>query len=479
MVEKKEFVVLFRKIEIDKTIEEFIPIQVIEGKYNKKEEWFEDDKKVRYLHIDMKLPNNVVGYGGRTTIEIMKDSLSTSSIEKIKEEMLKYAKKFTYRRDFSQNECIIATDKSNGNQYLFEDVDNVNEQQQEEKEADTDIKLLLTPYEIENKIKTTIKGQDEAIRKIATCIWSTFTDRSLTKKQMLLIGPTGVGKTAIFKKLQKILNIPVIIFSVPGLSQAGYVGRSTDEILKQIYYECDEDPIKMKNCIVILDEIDKISFNKGTNTSDAGNIGVQNELLKIVEGCKRFVDIENGMDTFEIDTSNILFVSSGAFQELYEPKKNQMGFFGNNQQIDKEKEAITTEKLVNYGLKRELVGRFPIKIELNSLTKEVYKEIIISSDESELMSHIRFLASMGIIINNIDEIIDIIIEDAITKGIGARGLVETISNLLLEVIYEVANNPGKYEKVTIGKNILKDPYDFKLVEKQIKKRVKINQVKKG
>ena len=102
-----------------------------------------------------------------------------------------------------------------------------------------------TPKEICDLVKKTIKGQDEAIKTIVTCLWATINGRNqtkpLSKKQMVVIGPTGVGKTAIFKKLQQILDIPVVIFSVPGLSQAGYVGRSTDEILKQVYFETGEN----------------------------------------------------------------------------------------------------------------------------------------------------------------------------------------------------------------------------------------------
>ena len=474
MVDKKEFVVLFRKIEISESIEEFIPISVIEGKYDVNNDYFEDDQNIKYQHIDLRLPSNVIGYGGRTTIEIMKDSLSESSIEKLKEEILDYAKKFTYKRDFDINEYIVAKDKENGNEYLFEDIDNIESNLKKEdtnEETTNNIKITLTPNEIEEQIKTTIKGQDEAIRKIVTCIWTTFNDRSLTKKQILLIGPTGVGKTAIFKKLQKILNIPVIIFSVPGLSQAGYVGRSTDDILTQIYYECEEDKDKAENCIVILDEIDKIAYNDASK-GDISTSGVQNEILKIVEGCKRFVDIDGGMDTFEIDTSKILFVGAGAFQELFEKEKQPLGFTNESTKENNKTKQITTEKLVEYGLKRELIGRFPIKVTLNSLTKDIFKEIIVESDESEFLSHVKFLESCGVTIANKEEIIEIIAEDAISKTIGARGLVETISNMLLEIIYDVANNPNKYQEVIIGKNILKNPKDYQLIQKQVKKRVK-------
>lgn len=248
------------------------------------------------------------------------------------------------------------------------------------------------------------------------------------------------------------------------------MGRSTDEILKQIYYECDEDIDKAQNSIVVLDEIDKIAFNKENASGDISTIGVQNELLKIIEGCKRIIEIDDGMDDFSIDTSNIIFIGSGAFQELYEHKKQTIGFSRDKDTKTEEKKKITNEDLVAYGLKKELVGRLPIKVELNALTREIMREIILESDESELLAHVEFLNSLGVTVVNLEDIIELIIDDAMKKEIGARGLVETISKLFLKIIYEVANNPRKYSEVKIGLDILNNPLDFELIENNSKKR---------
>lgn len=314
MVEKIELAIVFISRHPSDEITEFTPVRVIVGTYDKENNWFNDTTDgVTYLHIDIPSPTNV-GYACRTTIEVMKDSLSEQSIEQIKQEMLDYAKKFTYTRDRSRNDCIVAQNKENGDQTLFQDVDNLPEYIPEKKGSlntgDNEI-LLMTPKEIEEQVKRTIKGQDEAVRKIVTALWITMNFRNMRKKNMLIIGPSGVGKTAIFEKIKKILNVPVVIFPVPGLSQAGYVGRSTDEILKQIYYEADFNLDIAERAIVILDEIDKIAAKgqDGVSTS-----GVQNELLKIIEGCERYVETGNPRDPyFTIDTSQMIFIGAGAF----------------------------------------------------------------------------------------------------------------------------------------------------------------------
>ena len=302
-----------------------------------------------------------------------------------------------------------------------------------------------------------------------TSLWTTIKFNNLAKKNMFVVGPSGVGKTAIFRKLQKILDIPLTIFSVPGLSQAGYEGRSTDEILKQIYFDCDEDEEKTKQAIVILDEIDKIAYSNGKDGT-VSTSGVQNELLKMVEGVKRNVELTEYGDYFDIDTSKIIFIGIGAFSELYEPKKGCIGF--DNTIKEQQKTKIDAEKIMKYGLKKEFVGRFPIIVELNEMDKEILKDIIINSDESELKNTVDALKKLGVTIKNIEDVIDLIAEDALTKEIGARGLITTINNIFSEIFYVIANNPNKYKEVIIGENILKDNQDFKLIAKNIKRKTK-------
>lgn len=476
MVEKKEFVILFIKKKISEAITEFIPHRVVEGIYDKENRWFNDTKDgIPYLHIDI-TPSTTVGYGCRTVIELKKDSISQDGIEILKKELLDYANKFRYERDISKNECIIAINKENGDETLFEDIDNVPDftktNEQNLSNTGFDDILDITPQELEEKIKGTIKGQDKAIRKIVTALWTTLNFRELKKKNMLIIGPTGVGKTAIFEKIKEILNIPVIIFPIPGLSQSGYVGRSVDEILKQVYYETNGDIDTAERAIIILDEIDKIASKSSEGISTTA---VQNELLKIIEGCERYIEPHDPTEpSFTINTEDMIFVGTGAFQELYEKPKPKIGYAEQDEKTEPKK-AIDTDKLINYGIKRELVGRLPIAVELNNLGKEDLKEIIINSDQSELAATVVTLRQLGVEVENLEEVIDIIAEDALNKKIGARGLIFTINNMFQEIFYEIGNNQGTYKTVVIGNNIINDNRDFVLKKTKAKKRKKVKQ----
>ena len=478
MVEKREIVTLFKIERISEDFEQLIPFCIVEGVYDSENYTFTATDGTVYLHIEeTEYPN--FGYANKNLIHNCQDSQSDNvdNIEDIKKKKLENELKYKYIRFISQKEKIYQKSKDAPTSWVMTDPDSRKhkeemEQLKEDAEQSPYEEINLTPKEIVEEVKKTIKGQDYAIQTISTCLWATLKDRKLTKKQMLLIGPTGCGKTAIFKKIQEILDIPVIIFSVPGLSQAGYIGRSTDEILKQVYFECNEDVNEAEKAIVILDEIDKLAYDKDGKSGDISTTGVQNELLKIVEGCKRLVEIDDVIGSFNIDTSNMIFIATGAFQELYEKKKLPIGFSQTETLAPEERHNITTEDLIKYGLKRELIGRFPIKVQLNALTKEIFREIILESDESELLSHVNFLKSLGVSIINLDDIINLIIDDAISKGIGARGLIETISKLFLNIIYEIANNPKKYCEVKIGTDILNNPKDFELIERKTKRRTK-------
>ena len=498
MVEQKELATLFKIKKLDEEYEALIPFAVVEGIYNEENCTFMTQDGVVYPHIEETIYPNI-GYANRTITEI------DSSLEKEEFGSLDFEieRKFNidnvskYLRLIKEpSKIYLKNNLINGLQMLMdEDSKRYKEQQLKNDIPETSNKnkkerniqngyigIDKTPKEICEIVKKTIKGQDEAIKTIVTCLWTTINGRGqnkpLSKKQMILIGPTGVGKTAIFKKLQQILDIPVVIFSVPGLSQAGYAGRSTDEILKQVYFETGQNTDVAEKAIVILDEYDKIAYNGNDKSGDVSTVGVQNELLKMIEGYQRVVEINNGMDAFEIDTSNMIFIATGAFQELFDQKEEKsIGFetTTNKTQNDNKKRNINGNDLVKYGIKKESIGRLPIIVELNQLTKEIFREIIMESDESELLAHVEFLKSLGVEVTNLDEIIEILIDDAINKGIGARGLTATISKLFLDIIYEVANNPGKYKEVYLGQNIINDPSDYQFTENKIIKRtLKLN-----
>lgn len=495
MVEQKELATLFKIKKLDEDYESLIPFAVVEGIYNEENCTFMTPDGVVYPHIEETIYPNI-GYANRTIIEIdislEKNEFGSLDFEFERKLNMDNSKKYL-RLGKEPNKIYIKSNFINGLQIMLDEESKQYKEQQLKNEKITKqnklesslsngyIGIDKTPKEICDLVKKTIKGQDEAIKTIVTSLWTTINGRDqnkpLSKKQMILIGPTGVGKTAIFKKLQQILDIPVVIFSVPGLSQAGYTGRSTDEILKQVYFETEENLDLAEKAIVILDEYDKIAYNGIDKSGDVSTVGVQNELLKMVEGYQRVIELNDKQENFQIDTTNMIFIATGAFQELFDQKEEKsIGFETTNKKtIDNKKKNITGNDLVKYGLKKESIGRFPIIIELNNLTKEIFREIILESDESELLAHVEFLKSLGVEVTNLDEIIEILIDDAINKDIGARGLTATISKIFLEIIYEVANNPGKYKEVHLGKDIINNPNDYQFIENKIIKRtLKLN-----
>ena len=480
----KEFAVLFKRIKKTDTITEFVPYDVVEGEFIPEDNWFMDINEIVYPHIAEPMTSGV-GFAGRLAEEVKLED-ADEFFKNIKEEMLDAANKVIYIRDTSKDNYITIIDKETYESYLMEDDDTETIYRQYEtndfeenynepvilEEPKTYIPdINMTPSELTNEITKTIKGQDEAIKKITTALWTTikFSDIGLTKKNMLIVGPSGVGKTAIFKKISDVLDYPISIFDISGTSQSGYVGRSVDEILTQVYYDNGGNIARAEKSIVILDELDKLAYGT-TNSGDISTSGVQNELLKIIEGCKRTIKV-NQDDEVPIDTSKMIFVGTGAFEELYEEEKKTIGF---GDTVSKRPPVNKTNTLYNYGLKKQLLGRLPNVVVLNNMTKDILKDIILNSNESEFMITLQALKLLGVKVTNPDELVDLIIEDAISKDVGARGLVATINNIFLNIFYEVANNKDKYKEVTINNNILKDNTDYLLIPRKNKQRIKTN-----
>lgn len=493
----KEFALLFKRVKKTETITEFVPFKVIEGTYVEEDGWFMDAGEVVYPHIAEPMYSGI-GYAGRTTDTVLEKDATEEYYEYYKTEQLNHASEYIYIRDTSKDYYITIIDKQTYNNYIMEDDDTeriYNQYDEEEnngfvitvkseeeakvEEEKYEPKMDKTPLEIKNEITKTIRGQDEAVEKIVTAIWTSykFAEMGMSKKNMLVVGPSGVGKTAIFRKLQKVLDLPLSIYDISGTSQSGYVGRSVDDILTQVYFDNNENIARAERSIVILDEIDKLAYGPH-NTGDISTSGVQNELLKIIEGTERGVQISHD-EGIMMDTSKMIFVGTGAFEEVYndEEERKPIGF-GNIE--TKSKSTLNkTSTLKDYGLKKQLIGRLSTVIELKAMTKEILKDIILNSDESELRITINAVEAMGVKVNNVDELIDIICDDAIKRKIGARGLVGTINNIFLNIFYEIANNPDKYSEVHINSDILDNNKSFELIPRKVKKRVKVEKPNLG
>ena len=490
----EDIAIIFNHKKLENGDEIYIPFKVVEGYYDDVEEWFIDKSGNAYHHMNEPISSGNV-YACRQKIGKVVNTYRHKTFQEIKKELLSFAKKFIYKREYTDLYHIIMIDKKTNEEFNFKDIDtdriyetcgfDVEEQEDntlepieitENSASKEEKELSLTPKELASKIKETIKGQDEAIDKIVTALYLNRNYPELKKKNMLLIGPSGVGKTAIFQALSKILDVPVVIFSTAGLSQAGYVGRGTEEILSQIIMECNKDVSLANKAIVVLDEIDKLAY-QGYESGSVSTKGVQNEILKIIEGDKRDIKI-GGIGSYTIDTTNITFIGLGAFSELYEKrvfnKKPSIGFStGASTEIDsEEKIKINSDELVNYGLKRELVGRLPVIVELNNLTEENLKDIIINSKDSELVKILKIFETAGITCSNVEEVIDIIVKDAISRKIGARGIISTITEIFMSIFYDALSNDSSYDELIVGKNILNDKSDYQLIKnKKLTKRL--------
>lgn len=350
-------------------------------------------------------------------------------------------------------------------------------------------KAILKPYEIVAELNKYIIGQDEAKRTIAVETYNHFkrinnqTDVELRKSNMLILGPTGAGKTAIVERLAKILKLPLVIEDATSLTSAGYVGLNVENCLARLYMQADKNLELTQKGIVYIDEIDKIAASDTGNIKDVGGKSVQQAFLKMMESAIIPVEI-NKEDTVMIDTSNILFIFGGAFEGLTDIIKTRVnssslsiGF--SNEQTDEEKidedellKNVTPDDIFKFGFIKEFIGRIPIIVTLNKLTKEDLNNILLNTENS-LIKEYKYLFSLdGVDIEFSKDAINYIIDEALKKGTGARGLRSIFSKQLNQLSYDVTENP--VDSYTITKKTL-EPKD---VSKNLKKTSVRKNIKK-
>lgn len=480
-----ELAVIFEPKELEDGTMELVPNTVITGYYDEVMDNFIGDEGNTYWHILMPY-DNVKQYAYRIPVVEFVKRYRNKSLKQIKRKYLSEHLKYKYIPTLDEyNRIIILIDKVTNEEFVFEDKDSILYDYDEEMFTETDgdkgqepnrpkktpkakssinkinEKRKALPKDVLMELYKTVKGQDEFLKTIVTTIWVNLYSTG-NKRNMLVMGPTGVGKTLVFETLSKILGLPILVTSTSGMSQVGYKGGDLTDILSQYIVKYGKDS-NMDKGIIILDEFDKLAY-KGEESGSVSTMGIQNELLKIIEG--NTYNVKIGQNTYIFDTNNITFVCCGAFQELYEvkktPEKSRIGF-GTipSEKVDEENQSMSDE-LVSYGLKREIVGRLPIVLQFNALTKDNLKDIILNSKTSELQEYIRILKEFGIENINIDDLVDIIVNDAMERKIGARGLTSSIVNMFNNIMYEVFNNPGEYDTLYIGPNILNNPNDFTL-----------------
>lgn len=366
-------------------------------------------------------------------------------------------------------------------------IDLCNEIIEEEFGAEAEAKPLTElpkPKEIYDFLNEYVVGQDNAKRTLSVAVYNHYKriraqdavsvakkdddHVEIGKSNILLIGPTGTGKTYLAQTLAKILDVPFAIADATALTEAGYVGEDVENILLKLIQAADDDVARAERGIIYIDEIDKIS-RKSENpsiTRDVSGEGVQQALLKIIEGTVAAVPPQGGrkhpqQDFIEIDTSNVLFIVAGAFAGMEEIVSSRtgrrgIGFGSALQEAEKAAELLkqtTPEDLHKFGLIPELVGRLPVIATVDDLTEEDLVEILQTPRNALAKQYQKMFELDGVTLEFTDDALVAIAAEAISRGTGARGLRSILEKLLNELMFELPSRDD-VEKVLIDADVV-------------------------